>query len=63
LVSRLVVAGAAYRLSEYGREFQRRTAELSAAGDRRGLSQMQAPDITDSRLGACEANGAEHPSP
>jgi pimeloyl-ACP methyl ester carboxylesterase len=34
LVRRLVVAGAAYRLSEHGRAFQRRVAELSAAGDR-----------------------------
>ena len=51
LVRRLVVAGAAYRLSEHGREFQRRVAELSATGDRRGLSRMQAPDVADSRLG------------
>src|SRR3712207_586161 len=51
LVRRLVVAGAAYRLSEHGRDFQRRTAQLSAAGDRRGISQMQAPDVADSRLG------------
>ena len=51
VLRRLVVAGAAYRLSEYGREFQRRTTGLSAAGDRRGLARMQAPDITDSRLG------------
>jgi pimeloyl-ACP methyl ester carboxylesterase len=57
LVSRLVVAGAAYRLSEYGRGFQRRTAELSTAGDRRGLSLMQAPDVTDSRLGQRIAGG------
>ena len=51
LVRRLVVAGAAYRLSEHGRAFQRRVAELSAAGDRRGLSRMQAPDVADSPLG------------
>lgn len=51
LVRRLVVAGAAYRLSEHGRAFQRRAAELAAAGDRRGLSRMQAPDVADSRLG------------
>ena len=50
-VRRLVVAGAAYRLSDHGREFQRRAAELAAAGDRRGLSRMQAPDITGSRFG------------
>jgi pimeloyl-ACP methyl ester carboxylesterase len=57
MLRRLVVAGAAYRLSEYGREFQRRTAELSAAGDRRGLARMQAPDVTDSRLGRWIAGG------
>jgi pimeloyl-ACP methyl ester carboxylesterase len=57
VLRRLVVAGAAYRLSEYGREFQRRTAELSAAGDRRGLARMQAPDVTDSRLGRRIAGG------
>lgn len=51
LVRSLVVGGAAYRLSEAGRMFQRRVAELAAAGDRRGLSRMQAPDITGSRLG------------
>jgi pimeloyl-ACP methyl ester carboxylesterase len=51
LVSRLVVAGAAYRLSEHGREFQLRVAALSAAGDRRGLSVMPAPDVTESSLG------------
>lgn len=51
LVRRLVVAGAACRLSEHGREFQRQTARLSAAGDRRGLSRMQAPDVTDSPFG------------
>jgi pimeloyl-ACP methyl ester carboxylesterase len=51
LVRRLVVAGAAYRLSEHGRRFQRRVAELSAAGDRRELSVMQAPDVADSRIG------------
>jgi pimeloyl-ACP methyl ester carboxylesterase len=53
----LVVAGAAFRLSEHGREFQRRTAELSAAGDRRGLSRMQAPDVAKSRLGRRIAGG------
>jgi pimeloyl-ACP methyl ester carboxylesterase len=57
MLRRLVVAGAAYRLSEYGREFQRRTAELSAADDRRGLARMQAPDVTDSRLGRRIAGG------
>jgi pimeloyl-ACP methyl ester carboxylesterase len=51
LVSRLVVAGAACRLSEHGRRFQKRAAELSASGDRRGLSVMQAPDDTESPLG------------
>jgi pimeloyl-ACP methyl ester carboxylesterase len=51
LVRRLVVAGAAYRLSEHGRRFQRRVAELSAAGHRRELSVMQAPDVADSRIG------------
>src|SRR3712207_3877036 len=56
-VSRLVVAGAACRLSEYGRTFQKRTAELSASGDRRGLSMMQAPDVTQSRLGQRIAGG------
>ena len=50
LVRRLVVAGAAYRLSEHGREFQRRVARLAATGDRRELSRMQAPDVADSRL-------------
>lgn len=57
MLSRLAVAGAAFRLSEYGREFQRRTARLSAAGDRRGLARMQAPDVTDSRLGQRIAGG------
>ena len=57
LVRRLVVAGAAYRLSEHGREFQRRVAELAAAGDRRKMSQMQAPDVADSRLGRRIAGG------
>jgi pimeloyl-ACP methyl ester carboxylesterase len=51
LLRRLVVAGAAYRLSDHGREFQRRMAELSAEGDRRGISRMQAPDVTESRFG------------
>jgi pimeloyl-ACP methyl ester carboxylesterase len=51
LVRRLVVAGAACRLSEHGRAFQRQTARLSAAGDRRGLSRMQAADVAESRLG------------
>ena len=51
LVRNLVVAGAAYRLSDFGRQFQRRTAGLAAAGDRRGLSRMQAADVSDSRLG------------
>jgi pimeloyl-ACP methyl ester carboxylesterase len=57
LVSRLVVAGAACRLSEHGRRFQRRTAELSATGDRRGLSVMQGTDVTESRLGQRIAGG------
>ena len=57
LVRKLVVAGAAFRLSEQGRAFQRRTAELSAAGNRRGLARMQAPDVTDSRLGRRIAGG------
>jgi pimeloyl-ACP methyl ester carboxylesterase len=51
LVRRLVVAGTAYRLSEHGREFQRRVAKLAAAGVRREMSRMQAPDVADSRLG------------
>ena len=51
LVRRLVVAAAACRLSEHGRRFQQRVAELSAAGDWRGLSMMQAPDVADSRIG------------
>jgi pimeloyl-ACP methyl ester carboxylesterase len=57
LVRKLVVAGAAYRLSEHGREFQRQTARLSAAGDRRGLSRMQAADVADSPLGRRVAGG------
>ncbi len=57
LVRRLVVAGAAYRLSDHGRRFQRRVAQLSAAGDRRGLARMNAPDIADSRLGQRIAGG------
>jgi pimeloyl-ACP methyl ester carboxylesterase len=57
VLCRLAVAGAAYRLSEYGREFQRRTAELSAADDRRGLARMQAPDVTESRFGRRIAGG------
>lgn len=51
LMNKLVVAGAACRLSEHGRQFQRETAALSAAGDRRGLSRMQAADVAGSRLG------------
>lgn len=51
LVRRLVVGGAAYRLTEEGRMFQRRVAELAAAGDRRGLSRLQAPDVAASWLG------------
>ena len=51
LLRRLVVAGAACRLSEHRRRFQRCTAELSTSGDLRDLSMMQAPDITQSRLG------------
>jgi pimeloyl-ACP methyl ester carboxylesterase len=57
LVRRLVVAGAAYRPSEHGREFQRRMAELAAAGDRRGIAQEMAPDVADSRLGQRIAGG------
>ena len=57
MLRRLVVAGAAYRLSEYGRVFQRRTAELSAASDRRGLARMQAPDVTNSPIGRRIAGG------
>ena len=57
LVRRLVVAGAAYRLSEHGREFQRRIAQLSATGDRRRISQSMAPDVADSRLGRRIAGG------
>jgi pimeloyl-ACP methyl ester carboxylesterase len=57
LVRKLVVAGAAYRLSEHGRTFQRRMAQLAAAGDRREMSRLQAPDITDSRLGRRIAGG------
>jgi len=51
LMRGLVVAGAACRLSLHGRTFQRQTARLSAAGDRRGVSRMQAGDVADSRLG------------
>jgi pimeloyl-ACP methyl ester carboxylesterase len=57
LVRRLVVAGSAYRLSEHGRRFERRIAELAAAGDRRGMSRMMAPDVADSRLGRRVAGG------
>ena len=57
LVRKLVVAGAAYRLSEHGREFQRRMAELAAAGARRGIAQEMAPDVADSRLGRGIAGG------
>ena len=57
LVRRLVVAGAACRLSEQGREFQRQTARLAAAGDRRGISRMQAADVADSPLGRRVAGG------
>ena len=57
MLRRLVVAGAAYRLSEHGRKFQRRMAQLSAAGDRREISRMQAPDVADSRLGRRIAGG------
>jgi pimeloyl-ACP methyl ester carboxylesterase len=57
LVRRLVVAGAAYRLSEHGRRFQRRMAELAAARDRREMSRLQAPDVADSRLGRRIAGG------
>jgi pimeloyl-ACP methyl ester carboxylesterase len=57
LVQKLVAAGAAYRLSEHGRRFQRRIAQLAAAGDRRELSRLQAPDVADSRLGRRIAGG------
>ena len=57
LVRRLVVASAAYRLSEHGREFQRRMAELAAAGERRRIFQVMAPDVADSRLGRRIAGG------
>jgi pimeloyl-ACP methyl ester carboxylesterase len=57
LVRRLVVAGAACRLSEQGREVQRQTARLAAAGDRRGISRMQAADVADSPLGRRVAGG------
>jgi pimeloyl-ACP methyl ester carboxylesterase len=57
LVRKLVVAGAACRLSEHGREFQRQSARLAAAGDRRGLSRMQAADVADSPLGRRVAGG------
>jgi pimeloyl-ACP methyl ester carboxylesterase len=57
LVRKLVVAGAAYRLSEHGRDFQRRMAQLSAEGDRREISRMQAPDVADSRFGRRIAGG------
>ncbi len=57
LVRRLVVAGSAYRLSEHGRRFERRIAELAAAGDRRRMSQMMAPDVADLRLGRRIAGG------
>ena len=57
LVRKLVVAGAACRLSEHGREFQRRMAELAAAGARRGIIQEMAPDVADSRLGRRIARG------
>ena len=57
MVRRLVVAGAAYRLSEHGRRFQRRMAQLAAADDRREMSRLQAPDVADSRLGRRIAGG------
>ena len=57
LVRRLVVASAAHRLSEHGREFQRSIAELDAACDRRRIFQAMAPDIVDSRLGRGIAEG------
>jgi pimeloyl-ACP methyl ester carboxylesterase len=57
LVHRLVVAGAAHRLSGQGREFQRHMAQLAAAGDRREMSRLQAPDVADSRLGRRIAGG------
>ena len=57
LVRRLVVASAACRLSEHGREFQRRMAELAAAGERRRIFQEMAPDVADSRLGRRIAGG------
>ncbi len=57
LVGMLVLAGAAYRLSEHGRGFQRRVAKLAAAGDQREMVRMQAPDVADSRLGRRIAGG------
>ena len=57
LVRRLVVVGAAHRLSEQGREFQRHMAQLAAAGYRREMSRLQAPDVADSRLGRRIAGG------
>jgi len=56
-VRRLGVAGAAYRPSARGREFQRRVPALAAAGDRREMSRMRAPDVADSRLGRRLAGG------
>jgi pimeloyl-ACP methyl ester carboxylesterase len=58
LVRRLVVAGAACRLSDFGRAFQRETARRAAAGDRRGLARLQAADVADSRLGRAVAGWA-----
>jgi pimeloyl-ACP methyl ester carboxylesterase len=69
LVRRLVVAGAAYRLSEHGREFQRRVAELAAAGDRRekedinhdrgdGRKELRNDDRQDAREGSLHRAGA-----
>ena len=57
LMRKLVVAGAAYRLSEHGREFQRRMAEFAAAGARRSIVQEMAPDVAESRLGRRIAGG------
>ena len=51
LVSRLVVAGSAYRLGPIGREVQRRMADFAARGRHRRALQASVPILVESPLG------------
>ena len=51
LVSRLLIAAAAYRLGPIGREVQRRTADFASRGQHRRAFQASAPILAESHLG------------